>query len=65
MQGVLMPRAPSRSYRLDRETLELMAELAQKLGVAQTDILRLAVRRMAAAERVRRPEPPARQPDAE
>jgi antitoxin component of RelBE/YafQ-DinJ toxin-antitoxin module len=65
MQGVVMPRAPSRTYRLDHETLELMAQLAQKLGVAQTDVIRMAVRRMAAAERVRRPEPTERQPDAE
>lgn len=47
-----MPRAPSRTYRLDPETLKLMAALAQKLGVAQTDILRIAVRRMAAVEGV-------------
>jgi hypothetical protein len=48
-----MPRAPARTYRLDPETLALILALSRKLGVAQTDILRIAVRRMAAAERVR------------
>jgi hypothetical protein len=60
-----MPQAPARTYRLDPETLALILALARKLGVAQTDIIRLAVRRMAAAERVRVERPPAEAQDGD
>ncbi len=39
-----------RSYRLDSETLLLMALLADKLQVGETEVIRLAVRVMAFEE---------------
>jgi hypothetical protein len=63
MRVLDMPRAPSRTYRLDLETLALMAALAHKLGVAQTDVLRMAVRRLAAVEDIARAAPAERAPE--
>jgi hypothetical protein len=43
----------ARSYRFDRETLELLRLLARRLGASEVAVLRLAVRRLARAERVK------------
>jgi hypothetical protein len=48
-------RNPARSYRLDPDTLALMRTLAQRLGVTETTVIRLAVRRLAQLEGVSLP----------
>jgi hypothetical protein len=51
----MAPRATPRSYRLDPDTLALMRLLAQRLGVPETTVIRLGVRRLAQLEGVELP----------
>jgi hypothetical protein len=53
----MAPRAAARSYRLDPDTLALMRLLAQRLGVPETTVIRLGVRRLAQLEGVELPKP--------
>ena len=42
----------ARSYRLDPDTLELMHLISRRLGVPETTVIRLGVRRLAQMEGV-------------
>lgn len=42
-----MPATPRSTYRLDPATKALLAALVARLGVSETDILRMAVRELA------------------
>jgi Arc/MetJ-type ribon-helix-helix transcriptional regulator len=43
------------SIRLSPEAQELIRKLVQKLGISQSDVLELAIRRLAEQEHVREP----------
>ena len=49
-KGVRMPKGSPSSWRLSVEARELLAQLAQALGISQTSVLELAIRRMAKVE---------------
>ena len=49
-KGVQMPKGSPSSWRLSVEARELLAQLAQALGISQTSVLELAIRRMAKEE---------------
>ncbi len=58
MGVAFLARSPSRTYRLDRQTLGLMAAVATKLGISQSDVIRMGVRLVAAAQDVTYAPPP-------
>jgi len=49
-KGVQMPKGSPSSWRLSVEARALLAQLAQALGISQTSVLELAIRRMAKEE---------------
>jgi hypothetical protein len=48
-----MPITPHTSFRLTPEDRALLAALSEQLGVKQTEVIRLALHRLARAEKVR------------
>lgn len=47
-----MPPTPTRNFRLDPQTLALLAALAQHDGVSETDVIKVAIREAARKRKV-------------
>jgi len=48
------PYAAPRSFRLDDDSLVILRQLSQKLSISQADVVRLALRRLGEAEKLKK-----------
>lgn len=49
--------AAPRSFRLDDDSLVILRQLSQKLSISQADVVRLALRRLGEAEKLKKLKP--------